>query len=75
MNPQRLVSTAALSHPAGYPSFEDNPLGNLASSRHPDGAKFAMADGSVRFLNDKIPSWRVDTLGNPTRVKDGNGTP
>ena len=76
MNPQRLVSAASLPNPNpnGWPGMEENALMNSASSRHPGGANFAMADGSVRFLKETIQSWPVDSLGNPTGIKDGNGT-
>jgi prepilin-type N-terminal cleavage/methylation domain-containing protein/prepilin-type processing-associated H-X9-DG protein len=76
MNPQRLVAIASLPppNPSGWPGVEDNALWNSASSRHPGGADFAMADGSVRFLKETIQSWPVDSFGNPTGVNDGGGT-
>ncbi len=76
MNPQRLVAIASLPapDPNGWPGVEDNALWNSASSRHPGGANFAMADGSVKFLKETIESWPVDALGNPTGVKDGGGS-
>jgi prepilin-type N-terminal cleavage/methylation domain-containing protein/prepilin-type processing-associated H-X9-DG protein len=74
MNPQRLVWTVALPNPTGDPGVEDNALWNSSSSLHPGGANFAMADGSVRFLKETIQSWPVDQFGNPTGIRDGNGT-
>jgi prepilin-type N-terminal cleavage/methylation domain-containing protein/prepilin-type processing-associated H-X9-DG protein len=76
MNPQRLTATATLPvpKPGDWPGVEDNPLWNSASSRHPGGANFAMADGSVRFLKETIQSWPLDAFGNPTGVDDGGGT-
>jgi len=70
MNPQRLVAIASLPAPGKneWPGIQDNALMNSASSRHPGGANFAMADGSVRFLKETTQSWPVDALGNPTGV-------
>ena len=76
MNPQRLTAIASLPAPKPNepPGAQDNALWNSASSRHPGGANFALADGSVRFLKETIQSWPVDSLGNPTGIQDGGGT-
>jgi prepilin-type N-terminal cleavage/methylation domain-containing protein/prepilin-type processing-associated H-X9-DG protein len=42
------------------PYWRDWPLVYGASSYHPGGANFAMADGSVRFIKDTIGSWSFD---------------
>jgi prepilin-type N-terminal cleavage/methylation domain-containing protein/prepilin-type processing-associated H-X9-DG protein len=43
-----------------------------ASSFHPNGAYFAFADGSVRFLKDSINSWTTDGTGYPLGVSEDN---
>lgn len=43
-----------------------------ASSFHPNGAYFAFADGSVRFLKDSIDSWATDGAGYPLGVSEDN---
>jgi prepilin-type N-terminal cleavage/methylation domain-containing protein/prepilin-type processing-associated H-X9-DG protein len=43
-----------------------------ASSFHPNGAYFAFADGSVRFLKDSIDSWATDRTGYPLGVSEDN---
>jgi prepilin-type N-terminal cleavage/methylation domain-containing protein/prepilin-type processing-associated H-X9-DG protein len=77
INPWRVVSQSAgapVASPPSGPGFEDYAFTDSASSRHAEGANFAMADGSVRFLKETIQSWPVDSFGNPTGVNGGNGT-
>jgi prepilin-type N-terminal cleavage/methylation domain-containing protein/prepilin-type processing-associated H-X9-DG protein len=73
MNPWRLVSQPAGGSTPFGSDFQDYAFIDSASSRHPGGANFAMADGSVRFVKETIQSWPVDSFGNPTMVNGGNG--
>jgi prepilin-type processing-associated H-X9-DG protein len=73
INPWRVASLSASAAASPWPGYEDFAFVDSASSRHPGGANFAMADGSVRFLKETIQSWPVDTLGNPVGVSSGGG--
>jgi prepilin-type N-terminal cleavage/methylation domain-containing protein/prepilin-type processing-associated H-X9-DG protein len=73
INPWRQVSQSVGGSTPPWPGYEDYAFVDSASSRHPGGANFAMADGSVRFVKETIQSWPVDSLGNPTTMVNGGG--
>jgi prepilin-type N-terminal cleavage/methylation domain-containing protein/prepilin-type processing-associated H-X9-DG protein len=64
LNPFRKIPDTPESYSSAYTS--------AASSFHPDGAYFAFADGSVRFLKDSINSWATDAAGYPLGVCEDN---
>jgi prepilin-type processing-associated H-X9-DG protein len=39
-----------------------NEWGHLFYSFHPEGAEFAFADGSVRFISEKVTLWVLASL-------------
>jgi prepilin-type N-terminal cleavage/methylation domain-containing protein/prepilin-type processing-associated H-X9-DG protein len=54
------------------PEIYSSAYTSAASSFHPNGAHFAFADGSVRFLKDSINSWATDGTGYPLGVSEDN---
>jgi prepilin-type N-terminal cleavage/methylation domain-containing protein/prepilin-type processing-associated H-X9-DG protein len=63
-NPFRKIPDTPETYSSAYTSS--------ASSFHPNGAYFAFADGSVRFLKDSINSWATDGTGYPLGVSEDN---
>jgi prepilin-type processing-associated H-X9-DG protein len=64
LNPFRKIPDTHETYSSAYTS--------AASSFHPNGAYFAFADGSVRFLKDSISSWATDGTGYPLGVSQDN---
>jgi prepilin-type N-terminal cleavage/methylation domain-containing protein/prepilin-type processing-associated H-X9-DG protein len=64
LNPFRKIPDTPEPYSSAYTS--------AASSFHPNGAYFAFADGSVRFLKDSINSWATDATGYPLGVSEDN---
>jgi prepilin-type N-terminal cleavage/methylation domain-containing protein/prepilin-type processing-associated H-X9-DG protein len=64
LNPFRKIPDTPETRSSAYTSS--------ASSFHPNGAYFAFADGSVRFLKDSIDSWVTDATGYPLGVSEDN---
>ncbi len=62
LNPFRKIPDTPEPYSSAYTSS--------ASSFHPNGAYFAFADGSVRFLKDSIDSWATDGTGYPLGVSE-----
>jgi prepilin-type processing-associated H-X9-DG protein len=64
LNPFRKIPDTPETYSSAYTS--------AASSFHPNGAYFAFADGSVRFLKDSIDSWASDSTGYPLGISEDN---
>jgi prepilin-type N-terminal cleavage/methylation domain-containing protein/prepilin-type processing-associated H-X9-DG protein len=62
INPFRKIPDTPENYSSAYTS--------AAASFHPNGAYFAFADGSVRFLKDSINSWATDGTGYPLGVSE-----
>jgi prepilin-type N-terminal cleavage/methylation domain-containing protein/prepilin-type processing-associated H-X9-DG protein len=64
LNPFRKIPDTPETYSSAYTSS--------ASSFHANGAYFAFADGSVRFLKDSINSWATDGTGYPLGISEDN---
>ena len=69
LNPQKKVKDGSL------PFTNSLYWSSSASSLHPNGANFAMLDGSVRFIKDTIDSWAIDPATNlPPGLSQGGSS-
>ncbi|WP_337175611.1 DUF1559 domain-containing protein [Paludisphaera sp.] len=76
LNPHTRLTVSAADDAVMVLSGGGNAYTVAASSNHPGGANFAMADGSVRFIKDSISTWTFDaaTLLPVGVTRNVNGT-